>query len=210
MKELDASLIQSIAHNRLQWFPELGYGWYPVQESPYDAAYWERYRVLDQTDCGRKLTERRIALVDKYWYGSVVDVGIGGGRFVQDHGHETKGFDVNPDAIRWLYANGKWHDPYEEPVEALTFWDSLEHIHNPEPLLANALSFVFISTPIYENASHVLRSKHFRPTEHCWYFTVRGMVDFMKRFGFEFVEFNNMEQACGREDIGTFVFGRKS
>lgn len=206
---MHASLIQSIAANQLQWFPALEIGWYPVEESPYDSAYWNRYREMDNTDCGRDLTDARIKLVDAYWTGNLVDVGIGGGRFVSTRSVDTKGFDINPDAIRWLRANGKWFDPYECRIPAVSFWDSLEHIHDPAPILNNVTSLVFISTPIYTDPDHVLRSKHFRPTEHCWYFTKPGLIKFMGVYGFRMLEHNIMEQACGREDIGTFVFARK-
>lgn len=204
---MDISLLGSLTENCLSWFPELEMGWYPVTESPYDSEYWVRYRQMDQTPCGVELTRRRLDLVEAYWNGMVVDIGIGGGRFVSEH-QRAKGYDINPDAVRWLHENDKWFDPYAAQVPAVAFWDSLEHIHNPEPLLANVTHLAFISTPIYKDHAHVLRSKHYRPTEHCWYFTVAGLERFMARFGFNLLEHNSMEQECGREDIGTFVFGR--
>jgi hypothetical protein len=55
----------------------------------------------------------------------------------------------------------------------------------------------------------VLRSKHFRPTEHCWYFTRPGLVFAMKLCGFVLVSESNIETELGREDIGTFAFRRE-
>jgi hypothetical protein len=37
------------------------------------------------------------------------------------------------------------------PVDVACFWDSLEHIHNPTPLLQNVRRWVFTSLPIFRN-----------------------------------------------------------
>jgi hypothetical protein len=54
----------------------------------------------------------------------------------------------------------------------------------------------------------VLRSKHFRPQEHIWYFTREGLVNAMKACGFSLVAESDFETELGREDIGTFAFRR--
>lgn len=151
----------------------------------------------------------RVALVAKHWHGEVIDVGIGGGRFVSDRGPLTWGYDINPSAVDWLVDGSRFRDPYAGPVGALTFWDSLEHIHDPSRLLENVRKWIFVSLPIFTGCEDVLRSKHFRRDEHCWYFTADGLEEFMRRFGFALVERNQMEQAAGREQIDTFVFERK-
>jgi hypothetical protein len=154
-----------------------------------------------------QLNAARVSMVNSWLTGSMnlVDVGIGGGRFVQEQ--RCLGFDVNPSAIEWLEKDGTWCNPYKEKVDCATFWDSLEHIHDPAPLLANVRKYVFISMPIYYHANHILRSKHFRKDEHCWYFTRNGLKWFMAQFGFTCVEWNTMEQPL-REDIESFVFMR--
>ena len=53
-----------------------------------------------------------------------------------------------------------------------------------------------------------MKSKHFRPKEHYWYFTRQGFIDYMKQFKFKLFEIRNDEIAIGREDIVTFVFKR--
>lgn len=201
-------MIDSLRADRLEWFPQLGLGYYPVKDSPYDAAYWERYRKMDRTPSGDALTLARSRLVSSYFNGEVVDVGVGGGRFVEDHLY-ARGYDINPEAVRWLKGIGRWTDPYAEQVDAVSFWDSLEHIHDPAPLLARVRYYAFISVPIFEDAEHVLRSRHYRTDEHCWYFTADGLRWFMWQHGFRQREQNAMEQKCGREDIGTFVFARR-
>lgn len=204
------SLLETLSANRLTWLPDLGLGYYPVKEAPYDGAYWDKYRAMDRTHIGDKLTTCRAALVRYYagnlQPGQIVDVGIGGGRFVEDYG--CKGFDVNPEAVAWLAKHDRLVDPYTTPMECATFWDSLEHIHDPSPLLANVRRFAFVSCPIFDGPAHARRSKHYRPAEHCWYFTRRGLATFMGELGFEMVVSNTMEQSAGREDIGTFVFRR--
>lgn len=200
------SLVASFEDDKLKWYPEIGVGFYPVEDSPYDAAYWAKYRKMDRTPVGDALTAARVQLVRKYGVGPLVDIGIGGGRFVEDFG--AYGYDINPEAVAWLEANGRYLNPYMQRVEMATFWDSLEHIHDPRMILANVRRYAFVSCPIFDDAAHVLRSKHFRKDEHCWYFTQEGIVWFMERYGFSLREANRMEEECGREDIGTFVFER--
>lgn len=192
--------------DRLMWLPELGVGYFPVKEAPYDAAYWQRYQAMDKTPAADYLNANRCNMVHSWAGGKkLVDIGIGGGRFVQEQ--NCYGYDINPHAVEWLKQQGKYLDPYVVPVEAATFWDSLEHIHDPRPLLENVTDTVFVSMPIYQHANHILRSKHFRKDEHCWYFTRRGFKWYMRQLGFTCVEWSTMEQPL-REDIETFVFTR--
>lgn len=203
-----AVAFDALRASALQWLPEIGIGWYPVRGRPYDREYWDRYRCLDSTAVGASLTTMRVDLVARYWTGPVVDIGVGGGRFVVERPNTT-GFDVNPVAADWLVKRGAWVNPYREQVEAACFWDSLEHIYDPEPLLNNVRRWAFLSLPIFDDAAHVLRSKHFRRDEHCWYFTATGFRRFMDLYGFEQVYADTREQAAGREDIMTFVFERR-
>ena len=122
---------------------------------------------------------------------------------------DCAGFDINPKAIEWLKKERRWHNLLmsEKPVDHLTFWDSLEHIHDPETILSRVKDSVFVSMPIYENAEHILKSKHFRKDEHCWYFTDDGLKLFMSLFGFECERQSTGEQLY-REDIHTYHFRR--
>lgn len=196
----------AVRSNGFQWLPEKGFGWYPVQDCPYDENYWNRYRSMDRTAVGAALTKLRCDLVDSLGSTDVVDVGVGGGRFVEES--SARGYDVNPAAIEWLKNSGRWCDVYAESFETATFWDSLEHIHDPRPLLANVENYVVVSLPIFKDCTDVLRSKHFRKDEHCWYFTAGGFENFMGEQGFILLERNDMEQSVGREQIETFVFQR--
>lgn len=210
-------LSQAFADAHLTWFPELDLGWFPVQAFPYDSSYWQQYRQWDSTPMGAALTRARVDLVRRHapelllaTHGEevprLVDVGIGGGRFVRESG--AHGYDVNPDAVHWLQDEERYWDVYNVPVPALTFWDSLEHIHNADAVLRQAEEWVFVSLPIFYNVEHVLRSKHYKKTEHCWYFTDSSFIWFMGKHGFTLAESNFMESALGREDIRSYAFRR--
>lgn len=199
-------MFQNFAHSKLNWLPESGIGYYPVTEQPYGLEYFQKYVNMEDTPIGKALNEARINLVNKYTDSDVLDIGIGSGAFVKARAN-TYGYDINPYAIEWLIE----HDKYRGIVrgaDALTFWDSLEHIHNPTTHLQGAKRFVFVSCPIYRDVDHILKSKHFRPDEHCWYWTHEGLQLFLWQYGFEMLEHNTMETEIGREDIGSYVFKR--
>lgn len=201
------------AEDGLTWFPERGIGYYPVRTNGhpvYDQAYFDNYAALSQTEMGRRLTAARLALVSRYLSsGTLIDVGVGSGAFVEARqaatGAPTLGYDINPVAITWLMERQLFRDPQHERVDGLTFWDSLEHIHEPYPMLQNA-EWHFVSLPIFAGPDHALSSKHFKRDEHCWYFTRDGLINWFAAYGFVCREHNTMESLLGREGIGTFVF----
>lgn len=90
----------------------------------------------------------------------------------------------------------------------MTLWDVLEHIEDFPAVIANVRDWLFLSLPIFRDADHALRSKHFKPNEHCWYFTRDGLVAAMSMCGFALVSESRVETELGREDIGTFAFRR--
>jgi hypothetical protein len=193
----------------LQWDETLERGFYPVDPTGvYDASYFDKYRSYTDTEMGRDITSARVGLVNRHYAGSVVDIGIGCGDFVQAM-PGAFGYDVNPTGIQWLKDRHLWCDPYEFPVNAVTCWDSLEHIKKPELLLNYVRKWVFVSIPIFEDKAHVLRSKHFRPDEHFHYFTHLSFIRFMSDQGFGLVEYNEMESDLGRDGIGTYAFRRR-
>lgn len=197
---------------KLEWFPELGRGYYPVQlDGQYGKGYWDDYVRRTATDVGRALNDARAHLVRQYVEPSVlvVDIGIGSGGFIDARGRRTKGYDVNPVAIRWLLDHDLWHDPYFIDPENATCWDSLEHMRKPEVFVRRVQKHLFVSIPIFKDEAHALRSKHFKPKEHFHYFTEAGLVLWMNGEGFSLVAKNRMEEKLGREDIGTFVFRRR-
>lgn len=192
----------------LVWLPEHGIGRYPVPEKrPYDENYFSKYQQLANTPMGHDLTNARVNFVDRHYNGSLLDVGIGAGQFIEARPN-TFGYDVNPAGIKWLNQHGLWCDLYDGRYPALSFWDSLEHIDRPELAIAKAEHWVFVSVPIFENGDHILRSKHFRPNEHVFYWTHDGLIRWFAQYGFRCIEHNSVECELGREGIGSYAFRR--
>ena len=192
----------------LVFLPELGIGRYPVPPSrPYDEQYFAKYQLLADTETGRALTQARIQLVERHYQGQVLDVGIGAGQFVASR-PGTLGFDVNPAGISWLTARDAYADLYASPWRALTMWDVLEHIDEPELAVKQATEFVFVSIPIFTDAGDILRSHHFRKLEHIWYFTDEGIRRWFAEQGFKCVEQNEIECRLGRKGVASYAFRR--
>ncbi len=207
------------ATRKLTWWPEWGFGFYPVEagNAPYDEAYFDRFEAQANSDIGRQLMEARVKFVDQYLPDQerLVDVGIGSGAFIKARGNDlfgqykTYGFDVCPKAVDWLLNKRLFWNIYNNlTIPAASFWDVLEHLPNPTAALANVDQWCFVSIPLFKDMDHVLRSKHYRKDEHIWYFTLDGILRFMDLQGFCCKEYSNMETDIGREDIGTFAFKR--
>lgn len=190
-------------NSKFVWDDHLQMGKSLAPPIEYGSGYWEYYRELDNTEMAKHLTRARVDMVRKHWDGQVVDVGIGGGRFVTEM--DCMGFDVCPDAIKWLIQGRRFSTP---SVEAVTCWDSLEHMKDPVGFVSGITKWVFVSMPIYENKKHCLNSKHYKPGEHIWYWTHDGLVRWFRRCGFELIEYNDMESQIGREGILSYAFKR--
>ena len=57
-----------------------------------------------------------------------------------------------------------------------------------------------------EKQKAIMESKHYRPREHLWYYSHRGLVNNMSDAGFDFITVDNYEIEAGREDIYSYVF----
>ena len=208
------ALVTRLARGHLTWWPELGVGYYPVEAglAPYDQDYFDNFDRNARTDLGRALMQARCNFVERHYRGALIDVGIGSGAFVELRracGRTTYGYDINPVAIAWLVERALLVDPYLVAFDAVTLWDVLEHIPDFQALLTNVNEWLFLSLPIFRDAAHALGSKHFKPDEHCWYFSRDGLVAVMKMCGFALVSESAIETELGREDIGTFAFRKE-
>lgn len=190
----------------LLWSEELGMGWHGRRPMDYSGPYFEKYQALDATPMGEALTRARVEMVRRHTEIPPVDIGIGGGRFVLES--DGMGFDVNAEAVAWLKAQERYYDPYQHHAEAITCWDSLEHIPEPERLLDHVGEWVFVSMPVYRDQQDCLASKHFKPAEHIWYWTHDGLIRWFDRQGFACVEYNDIESQLGRDGITSFAFRR--
>lgn len=204
------------------WNEKEGYGFLPIHGEgyspvPYDGSYFQNYQNMAGTTIGNRINGLRVQMVMDYlkWNTEsdpiLLDVGIGCGAFVAEmrsEGANIYGTDVNTRAISWLSQRG-WLMTIPQKVNVMTLWDVLEHIEDPASLLVKCdPELVFISMPIYFDEQDALTSKHFKPGEHCWYFTQDGLEKFMLiRFGYGVIEVNWKESIlAGRESIGSFAF----
>lgn len=211
------SLYPPFGEPALTWWPELGVGAYPVRQAdepyhcdPSASAYFAKYQEYARTPLGEALTRERVAWVERFAPGcDLVDVGIGCGQFVAAR-QGTCGYDVNPHGVKWLRERGLWVDLAMAGIaaDALSFWDVLEHVEDPNEMLSRARRWVFVSAPEYRGAGHVLSSRHYRRDEHRWYWTAVGLTRWMESLGFIVRGRDDFERRLGREDIWSWAFER--
>ena len=194
----------------LRWEIDKEYGFVDITPRAYDEEYFNKYKEYAKTSMGNLLTEMRIAFVDRWHTGKMLDVGVGSGLLVEKR-PDTFGYDINLYAVELLKSLGKYRDIFDCIFPAYSFFDSFEHIKDPSRIL-NALpgkTKVFISIPIFKDTSHALKSKHFRRDEHYWYFTVQGIIKYFADYGFCCLDVDNFETRLGREDILSFAFEKR-
>jgi len=197
----------------LAWDVKKDLGFYPVEETWYDDAYFKASIKNSQSPIAEELNTFRASLVLSYINGVVLDFGAGCGQFVHWLGN-CLGYDICPQAVAWLQKERLFFDPYKKDldargIEGITFFDSLEHLQKPEEILKRITKqYVFVSLPIFRDKAHALASKHFKPREHWWYFTQKSIRSFIKDCGFNLLDYREDETRIGREDICTFILRR--
>jgi hypothetical protein len=173
----------------------------------YDQPYFDKCFSYEDQDIALAINNGRINLVKRHFgLGNVLDIGVGSGEFIKKRPH-TFGYDINPAAIAWLKENGKWREDFGD-FNAFTFWDVIEHVKNPFDYFSQIIpgSFLFTSLPIFVDLYRIRDSKHYRPNEHYYYWTKNGFIDWMKAYGFRFLEYSDFETRAGRDRIGSFAF----
>lgn len=201
--------------SELIWWPHKGYGRELPDEKTvvrYDDTYLDKCKEREATSVGKLLILLRSNLTDTHLPNrEVVDVGVGACGFINHRNgrlHRTLGYDVNQPVVEALKKKNAFVDVMVEPVDNVCCWDSLEHMLSPEAMLRNVRRKVLMSIPIFDSAEHVVRSKHYKPGEHIWYFTEAGLIRWMREQGLDLIERNRDEERYGREGIGTYVFSR--
>jgi hypothetical protein len=185
--------------------------------SIYDDGYFDKYQSYEGTRIAERLTVFRENLVYSYVdTEDCLEIGVGSGLFVRESG--CMGNDIMPKAIDHLKSIGKYYDvnTKSRKFKAVCFWDSIEHVPSVTDItnmLDHAEEYVFMSVPVMDhsltsNLHKLVEWKHFRPNEHVWYFSIRGVIRFMEMAGFDVIEVSREEEDIGREDVATFVFKR--
>jgi len=189
----------------------------------YDTKYYNKLeKYKENEEMFHAINEFRMELVqDKIHMYDVLDIGCGNCSFIEyynDYTYETKsiayGYDIMPKSVEKLDILGRFITPYDKipgSISGFTFWDSLEHIPEPQKLLERLPynTYTFISMPIFSNVKNLEISKHYRPNEHYWYFTEKGLKKWMAKQDFNCLDVLPDEAKLGREDIKTFVFKKE-
>lgn len=185
-----------------------------VDPVPYDTEYFNKYKQYEGSDIARALNNGRCAMLLRHVKeGSrVLDIGAGCGTFVmeaQTWGFDAYGFDINQATVEFLKNKNRFAaEPGE--FDAVTFWDSLEHIENPMEVLCKIAygAIVLVAIPVFSDLRRIRESKHYRPGEHLYYFTEFGFVGWMQQQGFLIIDRSDHENNAGRESISAFAFRR--
>jgi hypothetical protein len=191
----------------LLWDDTKMMGFYPVIDPVYGPDYWAKYEGYGKTPMGKAITACRAWFVGQCLKPDeqLLDVGIGSGDFVRSRPN-TFGQDVNPVALAWLQGLDLLGN-YDE-IPNYSFWDTLEHILDAKGVVAKIKNYCFVSLPIFRDREHVLKSKHFRPDEHYWYWTEVGLINWFDEQGFALRRMTSIESVLGREDIMSYAFQR--
>ncbi len=180
----------------------------------YDSRYLANYDAYAVGPIADALNKGRCAMLARHVGagGSVLDIGAASGQFVRlarSYGFLASGFDVIPEAVDRLRADGLYAD---DPAgfDAVTMWDSIEHMDAPEYWLCRVQdgAVLIVATPIFADLQMVRESKHWKPGEHLYYWTAQGFVAWMAIYGFSLLETSTHETDAGRESIGAFAFRR--
>jgi hypothetical protein len=176
----------------------------------YDADYFDKCAGYEGQEIARKINAGRVALVNKHAGADceVIDIGVGSGEFIRSRPN-TFGYDINPKAAAWLKSEGRWRQDFTE-FSAFTFWDVLEHVDAPQVYFKRIRDggFVFVCLPIFSDLNRIRESRHYRPGEHFYYWTERGLIDWMAQYRFEMIDRQDYETTAGRDSIVSFAFKR--
>lgn len=181
---------------------------------PYDADYLAKIDAYEGTEIAKEVNAGRCAMLTRVLpvKATVLDIGAGSGAFVRAakaSGFNASGWDVIPDAVARLLQGGAYADD-PATFDAVTLWDTLEHMEDPELRLRQVRkgAFLFASIPVFDDLTRIRESKHYRPGEHLYYWTAGGFIAWMALYGFRWLEGSNHEIEAGRENIGAFSFCR--
>lgn len=180
----------------------------------YDDAYWEKVSAYEGAEIANAVIEGRLQMCRRHAPAGrrLIDIGAGTGAFVRaanDAGYRARGFDVMPRAVERLKRDGIYAVNVSL-FDVVTMWDAIEHMENPQHVLdwIRPGTIVLISIPVFRDLTRIRESKHYRPGEHLYYWTMYGFVDWMRAHGFMGIECSLHEIDAGRDSIMAFAFRR--
>ena len=187
-------IFETFAKDELQWLNCLGIGFYNTFKPS-----------IAVKEVAKALVDERVQLVKKYTSLDVLDIGskqfaIAAALTMEN----VKCFSTNKDEVKWLVDNKLYRHPFKG-ANSLTFWNTFQNIADPRLHLSGADEYVFITCPIYNEVAEARKVDG-----QFWYFTVKGITNFMRPFGFEIQEVNWMEKWYENKNNATFVFKRTS
>lgn len=129
---------------------------------------------------------------------SLLDVGYGNGDFLESCRSlipNLYGNDIQPayplqEGITFV------ENITDVEVDVITFFDSLEHFHDIEWVKDLKCNYVVISLPWCTNGEDdawFTAWKHRKPNEHLYHFNEHSLEAFMKRQGYELINYCNIE-----------------
>lgn len=196
------------------------------QEEEYGREYFKKYREYSKTVRSELLTKLRFLFVrsalNSIWSDGVAirfgqdirvcDIGPGSHEFM-NYVNTVPNWRCDARDVGYgqevLYKVFRQETQPLSQYQVLTMWDSFEHLSDPRGAIGDFIpELICMSLPIYRDKEEVLRSKHFRPTEHRWYHTEFGIQEHMLSLGYSplYSKGFEIEQLVGREGIMTFAF----
>ena len=158
--------------------------------SIYDRSYEIKYSRYESTKIGEKIQEFRYQIVKRHIKsGKVLDFGCGVGSFLKrfiEPEIQAVGFDINP------YVEFCDIATLFDKYDAVTFWDSLEHLKDPASIIKGLNpEYVFVCTPsLDDHKGEITDWRHYMPVEHCHYFHRYSLTAFLEHCGYELLGVN--------------------
>ena len=180
----------------------------------YAGSYWQALLKRKGTPVAQRIMASRMSLLSRHLNRNdrILEVGVGCGEFLESVPYDSRGYDINPVGVEWLTKCGKFHDIERDPeyrqFKGWCFWDVLEHMEVPELIFRRIVegSTVFCSVPIIRDMDKIKESKHYKPGEHLYYWTLKAFIDWMYDWGFSLLEIEAGEMYAGREQVYSFAF----
>ncbi len=157
----------------------------------YNHQYVEKYEELPQAE----LSAVRAGLIDRTIgqenCKSICDIGYATGAFLkQVHNSypscEIRGFDISPyPTPDFIFIDPDWAT---NPVDVMTFFDSLEHFPSLDFVKELKAGYVVVSCPWYHprlGVEHFATWRHNKAGEHLQHFTPKSLASLMKAAGYE-------------------------